>query len=106
MASGWGMYVVTVGTTSSMHLLIKTVTDMVYSSMSSEESREHVPFCATKQSCSLASASSDHLFIDRVTGASCLNCLLESRNQEDRVVVGFTKWRARESSVCVSVCGV
>jgi hypothetical protein len=32
--------------------------------------------------------------------------LLVSRNQEDRVVVGFTKWRARESFICISVCGV
>jgi hypothetical protein len=30
--------------------------------------------------------------------------LLVSRNQEDRVVVGFTKWR--ESFVRFSVCGV
>ena len=34
--------------------------------------------------------------------------LLVSRNQENRVMVRFTKWRAkwRESFVCLAVCGV
>ena len=51
----WLGYVltVTVGTTSSMHLLI-------YSSMPSEESRNIFQSVQAKQSCSLASASSDH----------------------------------------------
>jgi hypothetical protein len=30
----------------------------------------------------------------------------KSRNQEDKNMVRFVKWRVRESSVCVSVCGV
>ena len=106
MTSGWLGYVrtVTVGTISSMQLLIKPGTYVVYSSMPLEESRNMFQSVIAKQSCSLASASSDHFFIDRVTGASCF--LLVSRNQEDRIVVGFTKWRVRESFVCVSVCGL
>jgi hypothetical protein len=51
-----------VGTTSSMHFLMKPVTDVVYSSMPSEESRNMFQSVIAKQSCSLASASSDHFF--------------------------------------------
>ena len=36
---------------------------------------EHIPVCA-KQSCSLASASFDHIFIDLVTGASFFKKIL------------------------------
>ena len=59
-----------------------------------------------KQSFILVSASLDHFRIERVTGTSCFEFLLVSRNQEDRVMVRFAKGRARESLVCVSVCGV
>ena len=71
----WLGYVrtVTVGTTSSMHLLMKPLTDVVYSSMPSEDSQNIFQFVLAKQSCSLASASSDHFFIDR--------------NQEVRIMV-------------------
>ena len=86
-----------------MHLLMKPETDAVYSSIPSEEPRNMS--VQAKHSCSLASASFDHLFIDQVTGASCFKMLLVSRNQEDRVMARFAKWRARESFVCVSVCG-
>ena len=43
----WLVYVrtVTVGTTSSMHLLMKPVTDVVYSSMPSEASRTYSSLC-------------------------------------------------------------
>jgi hypothetical protein len=51
---------------------MKPMTDVVYSSMPSEESQNIFQYVLEKQSCSLASASSDHFFIDRVTGASCL----------------------------------
>ena len=52
---------VTVWTTSSMHLLTKPVTDVVFSSMPLEE---HIPVCA-KESCSLASASTGGYREDR-----------------------------------------
>ena len=60
MVSGWVCTVctVTVGTTSSMHLLMKPVTDVVYSSMPSDKIRNIFQSVLTKQSCSLASASS------------------------------------------------
>ena len=60
----WLGYVrtVTVGTTSSMHLLMKPMTDVVYSSMPSEESWNIFQSLLAKQSCSLTSASSDHFF--------------------------------------------
>ena len=53
----WFGYVrtVTVGTTSSMHILIKPVTDVVNSSMPSDESRNIFQSVLVKQSCSLAS---------------------------------------------------
>jgi hypothetical protein len=35
-----------------------------------------------------------------------LEFLLVSRNQEDRIMVRFAKWRARDIFVCVSVCGL
>ena len=54
---------VTVGTMSSMHLLMKPMTDVVYSSMPSEESWNIFQSVLAKQSCSLASASSDHFFL-------------------------------------------
>jgi hypothetical protein len=57
----------------------------------------------SKQSCSLASASSDHFFIDLVTGVSCFHFLLVSRNQEDGIMVRFAKWKAGESFVCICV---
>ena len=103
----WLGYVrmVTVGTTSSMHSLMMPITDVVYSSMPLEESQNIFQSVLAKQSCSLASASSDHIFIDLVTGASCCNFLLESRNQDDVIMVRFAKWRVRESFVQVSVCG-
>jgi hypothetical protein len=66
----WLGYVrtVTVGTMSSKHLLIKPMTDVMYYSMPLEESRNIFQSVLAKQSCSLASASSDHFFIDLVTG--------------------------------------
>ena len=39
---------VTVGTTSSMHLLMKPVTEVIYSSMPLDESRELIPVVASK----------------------------------------------------------
>ena len=56
----------------------KAVTDVVYSSMSSEESRNMFQSVLAKQSCSLVPASSDQFFIDRVTDASCFNFSLEA----------------------------
>ena len=78
---------VTVGTTSSIHFLMKPLTDMVNSLMLLEES------VLAMQSCSLASASSDYFRIER-TGTSCyfmFEFLFLSRNQEDRVMVKFAK---------------
>ena len=74
----WLGYVrrVTVGTISSM---MKPVTDVVYSSMPSEESRNIFQSVLAKQSCSLAFASSEHFFIDRVT-ALVFACKQESWN--------------------------
>ena len=87
----WLGYVrtVTVGTTSSMHLLMKPMTDVVYSSMPLEESKNIFQPVLAKQSCSLAS------------GASCFNFCLESGGYNYGQI-----WRARESFVQVSVCGV
>ena len=93
--------IVTVGTTSSMHLLMKPMTEVVYSSMLLDESRNIFQSVLAKQSCSVASASSDHFRIERVTGASCFSFCLE-----DRIMVIFDKWRVGESFVCISVCGV
>ena len=88
-----------------MHLLIKPVT-VVYSSMPSEESLNIVQSVLTKQSCSLASASSDHFFYRLSHWCYLLKFLIVSRIQEDRNMVRFAKLRARESFVRVSVCGV
>ena len=62
----WLGYVrtVTVGMTSSMHLLM---TEVVYSSMPLDESRNILQSVLAKQSCSVASASSDHFRIEQVT---------------------------------------
>ena len=51
-----------------MHLLMKPVTDVVYSSLPLEESQKTFQSVLAKQSSSLASASFYHFFIDRVTG--------------------------------------
>ena len=64
---------VTVGMTSSMHLLMKPMTEVVYSSMPLDESRNIFQSGLAKQSCSVASASSDHFRIKRVTGTSCFS---------------------------------
>ena len=68
----WLGYVrtVTVGTTSSMHLLMKPMTEVVYSSMTLDESRNILQSVLAKQSCSVASTSSDHFRIEGVTGTS------------------------------------
>ena len=97
---------VTVGTTLSMHLLMKPVTDAMYSSMPSEESWNIFQSVLAKQSCSLASASSDYFFYWPSHWCFLLSFLLVSRNQEDRIMVRFAKRRARESFVHISVCGV
>ena len=68
---------VPVGTMSLMHLLMKPVTDVVYSSMKSDKSRNIFQSLLEKQSSSLASASSDHLGIERVTGTFCFSFCLE-----------------------------
>ena len=52
---------VTVETTSLMHLLMKPVTEVVYSSMPLDESRNIFQSVLAKQSCRVASASSDQL---------------------------------------------
>uniref|UniRef100_A0A8C8GAW8 Pentraxin (PTX) domain-containing protein n=2 Tax=Oncorhynchus tshawytscha TaxID=74940 RepID=A0A8C8GAW8_ONCTS len=49
-----------------MHLLMKPVTDVVYSSTPSEESQNIFQSVLTKPSCSLASASSDHALWDQM----------------------------------------
>ena len=54
---------VTVGTTSSIHLLMKPVTEVVYSSTPLDESWKLFQSVLAKQSCSVASASSDHFNI-------------------------------------------
>ena len=53
----WLGYVcmVTVGTTLSMHLLMKPVTEVVYSSMPLDESQNIFHYVLSKQSCSVAS---------------------------------------------------
>ena len=80
----WLGYVrtVTVGTTSLMHLLMKPMTEVVYSSMTLDESQNIFQSVQAKQSCSLASTSSDHFLFE---------FLLVSRNQEDRVMVTFVR---------------
>ena len=58
-----------------------TVTGVVYSSMPSGKSLNifHSPLAT--QSCSLVPASSNHFFIDRITGASCFNfCLCKQES--------------------------
>ena len=52
-----------------------------------------------EQSCTLATASSDHFYI----GTSCFEFLLVSRNQEVSVRVRFAKWRVKESSLYAPV---
>jgi hypothetical protein len=84
-----------------MHLLMKQVTDVVYISLPLGESRNMFQSVLAKQSCSIASAPPDHFCIERVTGTSCFYFFLVSRNQEDRKMVGFTKWRSGESFGCV-----
>ena len=90
----WLGYVrtVIVGTTSSMHLLKKPVTDVVNFSMTSDESRNMFLSVLAKQSSSLASTY--HLSIEHITGAW---------NQEDRVLVRFAKWRD-EGELCIFLC--
>ena len=89
-----------------MHLLMKPVTDEVNSSMPLDEYWNIFQSVLAKQSCSLASASLDHFHIEHVAGTSCFEVFLVSKNQEDKVMVRFAKLRARESFVCISVCGV
>ena len=62
----WLGYVrtVTVGTSSSMHLLMKLMTEVVYSSMPLEESWNIFQSVLAKQSRSLASALSDHFLLN------------------------------------------
>jgi hypothetical protein len=81
---------------------MKPMTDVVYSSMPSDESRNLFQSVLEKQSCSLASASSDHfLLIESLVLPAFLLFLLVSRNQEDIIVVRFAKWSVRESFVCM-----
>jgi hypothetical protein len=63
-----------------MHLLMKPVTDVVYSSMPSEESQILFQSVLAKQFCSLASASSDHLFL--LTESMVLPALIFAWQQE------------------------
>jgi hypothetical protein len=57
-----------VGATSLMHLLMKWVTEVVYSAMPLDESRNIFQSVLANLSCSVASASSDHFCIEQVTG--------------------------------------
>jgi hypothetical protein len=50
--------------------------------------------------------TSDQFFYWSSHWCSLLLFLLVSRNQEYRIIVRFSKWRARESFVYVSLCGV
>uniref|UniRef100_A0A8C8GCQ6 Ciliogenesis-associated TTC17-interacting protein n=1 Tax=Oncorhynchus tshawytscha TaxID=74940 RepID=A0A8C8GCQ6_ONCTS len=62
-----------------MPLLMKPVTEVVYSSIPLDESRNIVQSVLASQSCSVASASSDHFRIERVTGTSCFSfCLRQT----------------------------
>jgi hypothetical protein len=58
-------------------LINEAVTDVLNSSMPSGESRVFQSVLA-KQSCSLASTSSDHFCIECVTGTSCLSFFLSA----------------------------
>ena len=60
-------------TMSSMHLLMKLMTEVVYSSMPLDESQNIFQSVLAKQCCSVASASSDHFRVEQVTGASCFS---------------------------------
>jgi hypothetical protein len=51
---------VNVGVMSSMHLLMNPVTEVIYSSMQLDKSLNIFQSVLAKQSCSVASASSDH----------------------------------------------
>ena len=86
-----------------MPLLTKPVTDVVYSSMPSEDPRDM--FQSAKHSCILASASSDHFHIELSHWYFLLKFVLVSRNQEDRVMVRFAKWRVG-GALYASLCGV
>ena len=72
------------------------MTEVVYSSMPGDESRNIFQSVLAKQSCSVASASSDRFRIE-------LLFLLVSSNQEDGIMVRFARWSG-ESFVCISVC--
>jgi hypothetical protein len=71
-----------VGTTTAMHFLMNPVTDVVYSSMQSDECGNIFQSVLAKQLCSLASASSAHFRIERVTGTSVLPALVFACKQE------------------------
>ena len=87
---------------SSFHLLMKPLTEMVYSSMPFYESWNIFQSVPAKQSCSVASATSDNFRIVLVLPSSVL---LVSRNQEDIIMVRFAKGRAGRAlyaSLCVA----
>ena len=56
------------GTTLSMDLLMKPMTEVIYSSMPFDESRNIFQSVLAKQSCNVASTPSDYFRIERVTG--------------------------------------
>jgi hypothetical protein len=71
---GFWLGYVTVGT----HLLMKPMTEVVYSSVTLDESQNIFQSVLAKQSCSVASASSDHFCIEQVTGTSCFSFSLKA----------------------------
>jgi hypothetical protein len=95
-----GVRTVTFGTMSSMPLLMKPVTDVP-----SEESWNKFQYVLAKQSCSLASASSDHFLIDRVTGASCFRFCLYAGIRRIELLSDLPNGR-RGRALYASLCAV
>ena len=85
-----------------MHLLMRPVTDVVYSSMPSEESRNIFQSVLAKQSCSLASVSSDYFFIDEslVLPALVFACKQESGGYN----YGQIYQMEGETELCTCLC--
>jgi hypothetical protein len=82
---------------------MKPVTEVVYSSMPLDESRNIFQCVLTKQSCSIVSALSAHFCIERVTGTTYFG-LIVSRNQENKSMIRFpNEWQERTlyASLCV-----
>ncbi len=104
---GW-IRIVLVGTTSSIHFLMKHVTVSEYASMSS--SRRCPEQCPSprdqKQSCSIASDWSDQQWTGPEGGCFTFSFLPISRQEQNGRVIRFAERWAGEGLACVPEGGV